>query len=142
MFRMNTMSAGSCEREQDVARAVRSGLWSPGLRDHAAHCEACGEAMAVAAFLQGGEGAGEAVLEAGLVWWRLELRARREKRARALRPLIIAERAAAVMFGAACVAVLVWLSSLAPSLALTTGIAGGVLALSAGSAVVVASRRK
>lgn len=142
MLRMKKMNPAGCEREQDIARAVRSGLWNAELREHAAGCEACAETMAVAAFLQSGEDPAATVPEAGLMWWRLELRARREKRARALRPLVIAERAAGVLFGSACVAVFVWLSTVSPSLSLTAGIAGGVLAVSAGSALLLASSRK
>lgn len=142
MFRMKEMNPAWCDREQDVARAVRSGLWNPELREHAAVCEACAEAMAVAAFLQSGEDPAAGVPEPGLMWWRLELRARREKRARALRPLVIAEGVAAVLFGSACVAVLVWLSSVSPSLGLAAGVAGGVLAVSAGSALLLAASRK
>jgi hypothetical protein len=140
MFRMKTVNPAACEREREVARAVRSGLWSAELREHAAGCEACGEAMAVAAFLQSGED--PVVPEAGLMWWRLELRARREKHARAMRPLVVAEGVAAALVGLSCVAGLVWLSTVWPALGLTAGIAGGVLAVSAGSALLLAASRK
>jgi len=137
---MGSMKPAGCDHERAVVRAVRSGLWSGELRQHAAQCEACGEAMAVAAFLQSGET--PAVPEAGLMWWKLELRARREKAARAMRPLVIAERAAACLLGAALMGGIVWLGSLSSTLGLAAGAATAILGVSAGSAILLASSRK
>lgn len=139
---MRDMKPVGCDREVEIARAVRSGRWSGDLRLHAAGCEACGEAMAVAAFLQSGGEPALNVPEPGLMWWKLELRARREKARRAMRPLAIAERMAAVLTGGACAGAAVWAYSASPSLGLAAGIAATILAVSAGSALLLASSRK
>lgn len=137
---MGSMKPTGCEHESAVVRAVRSGHWSEALREHAAGCDACGEAMAVAAFLH--ESAAPAVPEPGLMWWKLELRARREKAARAMRPIVIAERAAACLMGAALLGGIVWLGSLSSTLGFAAGAAAAILGVSAGSAILLASSRK
>lgn len=139
---MGMMKPSGCERETEIARAVRSGHWTEDLRQHAAGCEACGEAMAVAAFLQGGAVQALEVPEPGLMWFKLELRARREKTRRAMRPLVIAERLVALLTGGACIGAALWTHSVSPTLGLAAGIAAAVLALSAGSALLLASSRK
>lgn len=132
-----------CEHEQEVARAVRTGFWSPELREHAERCEACTESMLVASWLMETEQQAEVTVpEAGLVWWKAERRMRRERVERALRPVLIAERVSAAAVLAALTVSAVWLAAATPSL--TSALAGGVavLAISAGSALYVAHLRK
>lgn len=40
-----------CEREAEVARAARTGFWTPDLRRHAGSCTACAETLAVTTLL-------------------------------------------------------------------------------------------
>lgn len=137
---MKKVNPTGCDYEPGVVRAVRTGIWSDELREHAGHCYACGEAMAVAGFLLSEEV--PAVPEAGLMWWKLELRARRERAARAMRPLMIAERAAACLLGGALLGGILWLGSFSSALGLVAAAAAGVLGVSAGSAILLASSRK
>jgi hypothetical protein len=127
-----------CEQEGAVVRAVRTGLWPGALREHAAVCEACAEAMAIAAFLQAP--AAPAAPEPGLMWWKLELRARREKALRAMRPLALAEHSAACLLGGALLGGIVWLGSIPSVLGLAAAAAAAVLGLFAGSAILLAAR--
>lgn len=132
-----------CEHEQEVARAVRTGFWSPELREHAERCEACTDSMLVANWLMEAEQHAEVTVpEAGLVWWKAERRMQRERVERALRPVLIAERVSAAAVLAALAVGAAWLAAASPSL--TTALAGGlaVLAISAGSALYVAHSRK
>src|SRR6185312_3337073 len=89
----------ACAREQELAEAVRSGRWplgcEPELRAHVEGCRRCGEmAMLTAAFQQArAQAVGAADLtraglpNAGLLWWRAQLRRRNAAMARVNRPL-------------------------------------------------------
>jgi hypothetical protein len=83
-----------CVREAEVVEAVISGRWpaacDPELRSHAMECHICKDIVLVSSALQGERD--PAVLKAtlpsaGLVWWRAELRARREAARVAERPM-------------------------------------------------------
>jgi hypothetical protein len=74
-----------CKHEPEIVEAMISGRWpaacDPELRNHAASCEVCRDVVLVSSALR--EERDMAVLNAklpsaGLVWWRAELRARRE----------------------------------------------------------------
>jgi hypothetical protein len=91
-----------CFRESDVVDAVRSGEWpdrcEQGLRDHVAGCDVCRDVAAVAAALQASraEGLGEVhVPTSAHVWWRAQLRARREALELAASPMTIVQGVAA-----------------------------------------------
>ena len=83
----------ACAREPELAEAVRSGRWplgcEPELRAHVQECRRCGEmAMLTAAFQQArAQAVGAADLprpglpNAGLLWWRAQLRPSRNKKA-------------------------------------------------------------
>jgi hypothetical protein len=78
-----------CEWCDRTAAAVRTGFWPEELRAHAAACEDCAETMLVAgALLEAAtlEAPG-GLPSAGLVWWKAQLRLRREQRERMERPL-------------------------------------------------------
>ncbi len=133
----------TCPREQEVIHAVRSGQWAEGLRAHFAECEACSETAMVAGFmLQAAETAETAAPEAGFVWWKSQLRARREAAVRAEKPIIVAERAVAVAALLVGVWAAAWFSSESPALAVAA-VGGLILAgLTAGSALLYAWSRK
>jgi hypothetical protein len=95
-----------CQRESDVIAAVSSGRWASAddeLRRHAASCEACADAHAMAETMRTleQETLGDTQLPSpGQVWWRAQLRARREAREAAERPVLIAQGlGAAVVIG-------------------------------------------
>jgi hypothetical protein len=89
-----------CAREADTIDAVTAGRFDPELRDHVAVCSVCADLATVISAVQS-EHAGaweEArVPPSGLVWWRMELRARHEAARAAARPITIAQA-----FAAAC----------------------------------------
>jgi hypothetical protein len=88
----------SCDRETELVEALTSGRW-PGacgedLRRHAASCAVCADVVLVAQAL--GQESALARVEmalptAGLVWWKAQMRARREAAERAAQPIAIVE---------------------------------------------------
>ena len=88
----------TCKKEQEVLEAARTGrleseLGQP-LRAHMAGCQSCTDMVLVARFLQeANEGDSELkVPSTYLVWWKAQLRARREAAQQALEPVRIAEK--------------------------------------------------
>ncbi len=88
------MKPVECEFEADVLAAVLQSRWpkhvQAELRDHAASCTICSEVAAVAVALDGAAEEMRASAElpdASSVWWRAQLRARREAVASAGRPI-------------------------------------------------------
>ena len=109
------MSAVECTREIDVVEAITNGRWPAGateeLQQHAARCPVCTDVVRVAlALTQDRSAALEKVQlpSAGLVWWRSEMRARRDAVNKATRPLRIVECVAAVCVIVAAAALLRW----------------------------------
>jgi hypothetical protein len=98
------MNTPECRREPEVLEAVVTGQW-PGssdaeLRSHVEICAICKDVASVAhALNQDNRLASDGIQlpSAGLVWWRTELRARREAVRVAERPLRLVHA-----FGAAC----------------------------------------
>jgi len=102
-----------CVRENEIVEAVTSGRWPDAcgsdLRNHVRACHICKEVAFVAGALL--EEHDIALVEArvpsaGLVWWRAELRARREAAKAAERPLTLVHSlaaASAIGVGAALV---------------------------------------
>jgi len=87
-----------CFRESDVVDAVRCGEWpdrcEQGLRDHVASCEVCRDVALVAAALHASRLADSAdvrVPTSAHVWWRAQIRARREALELAGRPMTIVQ---------------------------------------------------
>jgi hypothetical protein len=91
-----------CVRENEIVEAVVSGRWPDAcgadLRNHVSACHICKEVAVVAGALQEEHDTALAearVPSAGLVWWRAELRARREGAKAAERPLTLVHSLAA-----------------------------------------------
>lgn len=100
-----------CPREQEILAAQREGAWTDELRAHLAGCDGCADSLLVAGFLQEAAATAEApVQEPGLVWWKMQLRARRDDTARALRPVMLAERAAMAALGVGLLGGIAWMS--------------------------------
>ncbi len=84
---------GQCVREHEVVAAVASGRWADALRSHLSQCEICRDVRDVANALRteyAADSQKARVPSAGLVWWRAELRVRREAMRAAERPLTLA----------------------------------------------------
>ena len=135
------MSAIECNREIEIVETITSGRWPAGCTDelklHAASCPVCRDVVRVAlALTQDRSDALQAVRipSAGLVWWRSEMRARRDAVNKANRPLQIVECVAALCVIVAAAALFRWFGPailtdllLQPSTLLLVGL--GVLVL-------------
>lgn len=118
-----------CTRESDVIDAVTTGRWDAELQAHVAGCALCGDLAEVTRTLQHEHA--QALQEArvpasGLVWWRMELRARHEAARAAARPIAMAQAIAA-----ACGLVLAFalLAAALPWIERWLGMPAGVTAL-------------
>lgn len=109
-----TMKYKGCENEPRILEALGQGV-APGamegsLRRHIAACASCAEVISIYELFQNDSEqlcAAAPVPNAGRVWWRAMLAARRAAAERALRPILIAERAALAVGGGVLIALLV-----------------------------------
>jgi hypothetical protein len=132
-----------CPHEHEVVRALRDDAWTDEMRTHVAGCEQCAEALMVSEVLCEADRQAEvSVTEPGLVWWKMQLRARREFMARAARPIVWAERGALAVLAVCLVWAVAWLSSVSAGVAAAGVAALVVLSVTAGGAVYLAWHRK
>jgi hypothetical protein len=96
-----------CPRQQEALDLVRAGRWPAGcdddLRTHVASCAHCGEAVQVASLLTDDYRTAlrtARVPTSGLVWWRLQRRAREEAARNAARVVTLVQ-AISVLIGLA-----------------------------------------
>jgi hypothetical protein len=81
-----------CPREDDVLDAIHRGaVMAEDLRRHVEHCPLCRDLALVSDALLAPGAAPPAIASPGLLWWKGQIQARREKRQRVERPLVIAE---------------------------------------------------
>lgn len=104
-----------CENEGAVLEAVESGRWplacDAELLAHVGQCSICADVLLVAQTLQleNQRVRTEVALPAaGLVWWKAQMRAKREATVRAAEPIRIVERAAGIFGIISLVALAVW----------------------------------
>jgi hypothetical protein len=119
-----------CEREAEVVRALGCGELSGDLLQHAEACVVCSEVCAITRHLLLVESSmlEEPLESAAGVWWRLNLRMRRQKIERARLPLIWMGRIfAATVLVAACFAL--W--QVSQSTSVSYPLVVGLLALAA-----------
>ncbi len=109
------MKLPQCENEQAVAEALRRGHWpeacDAALRAHVEGCAVCSETVLVAEALREEQAsllADVKLPDAGLVWWKAQLRARREAAELATRPIALAERFALACALATLLAFVAW----------------------------------
>lgn len=109
------MRETACANEEQILEALgKSGtiqdLEEP-LRQHVEKCASCSELISVYEWFQKDSEqlrTAAPVPEAGLVWWRAMLAARRAAAERALRPILIAEKAALAVGGGILIALLLF----------------------------------
>lgn len=116
------MSALECVREQELLDALASSRWpekcEPGLRAHVDGCALCSDTLAVALpLLLDGEAAYASahVPSPGIVWWRAQLRARREAERVASRPITVVQAIAFVCGAALLASISYWASPTLPN---------------------------
>ncbi len=105
----------TCVREPEVTAALRSGAWpaacEPALRQHVAECSQCGETVLLTQAFLGARAQAVAetpAVSAGALWWRAQLRRRREAVERVTRPIVLVE-IVAVLATLAALGVSAWL---------------------------------
>jgi hypothetical protein len=89
------MKPFECEKESLVIEAVRSGSWDADLREHPAHCDSCSDAALAARVLNEMRAVDQAearIPDAGLMWWKAQLVAKRTAAERATQPISFVER--------------------------------------------------
>ena len=117
------MKPFECEKESLVIEAARSGAWDADLRAHTSECTACSDAALAAQALNEMRAIDFAecrIPDAGLMWWKAQLLAKREAGERATGPIAFVERFAyacgLLTFAGACVwqwhAIRAWFSLL------------------------------
>ena len=87
-----------CESEADVLAAAMAGPLNTHWTEHVRGCALCAEVVSVAAAVRQSEPTVPALPSAEAIWWRAQLRARREAVKAAERPITAAH---AIAFGAA-----------------------------------------
>jgi hypothetical protein len=104
-----------CEQEAAVLEAVESGRWpqacDPELRAHVSQCSICADVLLVAQTLQRENQwarAEVALPAAGLVWWKAQMRAKREAAERAAEPIAMVEKAAGIFGVLSLIALTIW----------------------------------
>ncbi|HYK87229.1 MAG TPA: hypothetical protein VE398_00555, partial [Acidobacteriota bacterium] len=103
------MKQFNCDREPIAIEAARSGTWDEGLRGHVSNCRNCADAVAAYSFLRQLELPDCRCPElpaAGQMWWKMQVRARREAIERAARPISLLQTTmlvlAAISFAGVC----------------------------------------
>jgi hypothetical protein len=109
------MKPKSCENEIRILEALGEGTepeaFEEPLRRHIEGCSSCAEMISVYRLFQTESKqlcAAAPIPEAGRVWWRASLAARRAAADRALRPILIAERVALAVGSGALLALLIF----------------------------------
>ena len=100
-----------CEKEAAVIEAVRRGAWEDDLRAHAAECASCADAALAAEALrtmQASDMVEARVPSAGWMWWRMQLRAKREAAERATQPITLIEQLTYACIALSAIGVVVW----------------------------------
>ncbi|HEV2349728.1 MAG TPA: hypothetical protein VG028_07785 [Terriglobia bacterium] len=104
-----------CEQEASVLEAVESGRWPQAcdeeLRAHVAGCSICADVLLVAQTLQQENQWARtdvALPAAGLIWWKAQMRAKREAAMRAAAPIAMVEKAAGIFGVLSLVALAIW----------------------------------
>jgi hypothetical protein len=109
------MKHKGCENEVRILEALGQGVapeaFEEPLRRHVASCASCAEVVSVYELFQADSQqlcAAAPLPNAGRVWWRASLAGRRAAAERALRPILIAEKAALAIGGGALLALLIF----------------------------------
>jgi len=143
------MNKNYCGEEQRVFDAVHANALDSTLKEHVAHCVICTEIVLVAQYLdeQRRSQESEIVLpDAGLLWWKAQLRYRDAALARATRPIALVTKAgsaaivlAGIWFASTPSAAREWIIDFVQAAVLqhATNPYWGMLALAAGAGTVL-----
>jgi hypothetical protein len=131
-----------CERESLVAAALKAGGLPEELRVHVESCAECRDAVLVFEFLaEVSEAEQMETPPAGLVWFKSQLRLRREAAERAERPLVWGYRVAAALAMGGMIWASIWVAGAGALMAATLIGSVFVLGLTAGGLLMAARDR-
>lgn len=132
-----------CERESQAVRARLSGEWPDELKAHVAQCAHCQDALLVSSFLNEAAGRERVDVPAvGLVWFKSQLRLKREAAERAEKPLVWGQRAVVAIAGVGMAWAASWVMGTSTSLAVALIGSCVVLSLTAGGLLLASRERK
>jgi hypothetical protein len=135
------MKVPTCDLQETVLNAALGGRWTDELRAHIRECALCSEVALVASvFTVKIKAVDESIPDAGPVWWKAQLQSRQLARERALLPILLAERLAALVATICAMGILVWKLPAYGSPAIW--VAAGLLVLFAGGAGAVYFERR
>lgn len=116
------MKSFFCTRQKEITAALESGRWAQAteLQTHAASCRTCSDLVLVAQTLQQARHetmhglslepgmAASRLASSGALWWRSELRRRRQAVERVTRPIAFAEKLALMGVPLALLGLIAW----------------------------------
>ncbi|MXZ70040.1 MAG: hypothetical protein F4Z04_00825 [Acidobacteria bacterium] len=99
---------GICRHDAAVHEAIRTGEWTPALRQHASGCARCGEAVAIGRLLNAMPSPEPSARKADVLWWQAQLTTRNARAERVHRTLAVMETVAVSVAGAVGLGALIW----------------------------------
>ena len=99
---------GMCRHHVAIHEALRTGEWTPGLRQHVAGCVRCGEAVAVSRLLNAMPSPEASSRTPDVLWWQAKLTARNARADGVSRTLSVMETVAVSVAGVVGLAALLW----------------------------------
>ena len=99
---------GTCRHDTAVHEAIRTGEWTPALRQHASGCARCAEAVAISRLLNAMPSPEPSPQTADVLWWQAQLASRSHRAERVHRTLAVMETVAVSIAGAVGLGALLW----------------------------------
>ena len=99
---------GICRHDAAVHEAIRTGEWTPKLRQHVSGCKRCAEAVALGRLLNAMPSPEPSARKSDVLWWQAQLTARNARAERVNRTLSVMETVAVSVAGAAGLGALLW----------------------------------
>ena len=91
---------GLCRHDAAVHEALRTGKWTPALRQHVSGCARCAEAVAIGRLLNTMPSPASSARTAEVIWWQAQLATRNHRAERVHRALAVMETVAVSIAGA------------------------------------------
>lgn len=99
---------GICRHDAAVHEAIRTGEWTPALRQHASGCKRCAEAVAIGRLLNAMPSPEPSARKSDVLWWQAQLTARNARAERVDRTLSVMETVAVSVAGALALGAVIW----------------------------------
>lgn len=99
---------GICRHDAAVHEALRTGEWTPALREHVSGCPRCAEAVAIGRLLNAMPTPEPSARTADVMWWQAQLATRSHRTERVHRTLAVMETVAVSTAGALALGAVIW----------------------------------